>query len=292
MLGRMRDLVYQIKKLCRNSGEGSHETRYKRSRVLLLTARQLTGELGYIHMKVTSLKPKHIDALVAHWRSQNLAVGTMKTRMSHLRWWAKQIKKENVIARENSYYGIEDRIFVVKYSKGLDLCDKKVNEINDDYVKASVLVARAFGLRKEEAIKIIPTLADQSHRLFLKASWCKGGRERTVPILTEQQRYALDNAKSVAGSGSLIPSNLTYYQQRRHYEYLTNKIGLSKLHGLRHHYAQMRYRTLTGWDCPVLGGPQRHNLSTPQRKIDDETRLQISSELGHNRISIVANYIG
>ncbi|GAB3112559.1 hypothetical protein GCM10027217_41860 [Pseudomaricurvus hydrocarbonicus] len=37
--------------------------------------------------------------------------------------------------------------------------------------------------------------------------------------------------------------------------------GLSKLHGLRHAYAQERYRELTGWNAPANGGPAAVHIS-------------------------------
>jgi hypothetical protein len=40
----------------------------------------------------------------------------------------------------------------------------------------------------------------------LKGSWTKGGRPRTVPITTPEQRAVLDAAHRLAGSGSLIPA--------------------------------------------------------------------------------------
>jgi integrase len=50
----------------------------------------------------------------------------------------------------------------------------------------SLRLQRAFGLRREEAIKLQPRWADRGDHLQLKASWTKGGRERTVPIRTER----------------------------------------------------------------------------------------------------------
>lgn len=197
-----------------------------------------------------------------------------------------------MIARSNDYYSIENREYLSALSKACDVSDQQLERIEDDYVKASVKLAKAFGLRKEEAIKIIPTLADKGHHLFLKASWCKGGRERTVPIQTDYQRDALNSAKSIAGSGSLIPLHLKYHQQRSRYDAITRVVGLKKLHGLRYQYAQIRYRQLTGWECPHSGGPDRRSLRGEQKAKDIQARLQISEELGHNRIQIVANYIG
>ena len=81
----MRDLNYQLKMLCRHSHEGSFETRVGRERQLTAIANQL-HELGFRQLQATSLKQKHIRALVDHWQRQNLTPGTIKNRMSCLRW--------------------------------------------------------------------------------------------------------------------------------------------------------------------------------------------------------------
>ena len=58
---------------------------------------------------------------------------------------------------------------------------------------------------------------------------------------------------------------------------------MSKLHGLRHAYAQQRYFELTGWKTPVAGGPTSDSLTTDQRALDSKARAMISCELGHAR---------
>jgi hypothetical protein len=101
----MRDLNYQLKQLCRRNRDGSFATQRDRARVLDLVANQLQ-EAGFRHLGATSLKPKHVEGLVARWQAEGLAVGTIKNRMAELRWWAEKIGKSNVIARDNHHYGI------------------------------------------------------------------------------------------------------------------------------------------------------------------------------------------
>jgi integrase len=156
----------------------------------------------------------------------------------------------------------------------------------------SLALQQAFGLRREEAIKFMPGYADRGDHLILKASWTKGGKERTVPIRTAEQRELLDRAHKLAGRGSLIPGNRNYVQQLRIYEGQTLRAGLSQLHGLRHAYAQQRYEELTGWKAPAAGGPLSKTLTPEQRDQDREVRLIISKELGHEREQITAVYLG
>jgi len=156
----------------------------------------------------------------------------------------------------------------------------------------SLRLQEVFGLRREESIKFQPSFADQGDRLVLKASWCKGGRARELPVRTPEQRALLREAHQLAGHGSLIPPARSYIQQRRVYERHSARAGLNKLHGLRHAYAQARYEELTGFPAPAAGGPTSRELSDPQRALDHQARLAISRELGHEREQITAVYLG
>ncbi len=287
----MRNLNYTLKQLCRHCREGSYATQRNRERMLTLMANELHA-MGYRQMQARSLKPKHIEGLVQKWQDHHLSIGTIKNRMAVLRWWAQKVDKRNVIARSNEHYGIPDRRFVTNENKAKDLTESQLNKIKDEHVRMSLELQRAFGLRREEAMKFMPSYADKGDHLRLKASWTKGGKPRTIPIRTEHQRDVLDRARELAGFGSLIPPQRSYVQQLRVYEGHTTRAGLSSMHGLRHAYAQDRYEELTGSKCPAVGGPDSNSFTPEQRELDHQGRMTISQELGHGREQITAAYCG
>ncbi|WP_236074995.1 integrase domain-containing protein [Teredinibacter purpureus] len=209
-----------------------------------------------------------------------------------MRWWAEKIGKQNVVAKDNAYYGIAERVFVTNTSKARDLHSELLEKITDPHIKTSLELQKSFGLRREEAIKFRPDYADKGSYIHLKSSWCKGGKARDIPIRTDEQRELVKRAHLLAGKGSLIPSHLMYVQQLRLYEKLTDAAGLSKLHGLRHRYAQERYRELTGWPAPACGGPSHKELEENERLNDRAARFAISQELGHEREQITVVYLG
>ena len=155
----MRDLNYQLKLLCKHSHEGSFVTRVGRERQLSAIANQL-HDMGFRGLKPTSLKQKHVQALVDHWLGQNISPGTIKNRMSCLRWWAEKVNKRAVVAGSNDFYGIPDRQFVSRESKAKDLAKEQLALVKDEHVRMSLRLQQAFGLRREEAIKIQPRWAD------------------------------------------------------------------------------------------------------------------------------------
>ncbi len=287
----MKDLNYQLSKLCRDNRDGSFSTQATRSRILDLIANQL-NELGFRRMQPKSLRPKHVNALISHWQDQGISIGTLKNRLSALRWWAKKVNKPSIIARDNGAYGIGRRSNVAKESKAKDLDDKKLSLISDQYVRLSLRLQAAFGLRREESIKFSPSYAMQGDHIKLKSSWTKGGRARIVPIRNDEQHKLLNEVLASARGGALIPPHLDYVKQLHRYERQIRNAGLSRQHGLRHGYAQLRYFELTGWVCPVRGGLPSKELNPEQRALDHKARAVISSELGHTRVSVVAVYIG
>lgn len=94
----MNDLAYTLRQLCKRNRDGGHDTQAGRLRTLMLMSRQLR-ELGFRQMRASSLKGKHVEALLALWEAQGLSAGTVKNRMVYLRWWAEKIGKAGIIPR-------------------------------------------------------------------------------------------------------------------------------------------------------------------------------------------------
>ena len=233
-----------------------------------------------------------MQALVNKWQRHGIAVGTIKNRMAAIRWWARKVNRRASVARSNDFYGIASRRMISSFSKAQTLSAAQLARIADRHVYLSLELQRAFGLRREEALKFRPNYADRGDRLVLKASWTKGGKSRVIPIRTDEQRKVLRRVWQLVGNNSLIPTERSYIQHLRVYVRQIMNAGLSKMHGLRHAYAQERYRELTGWSCPLAGGPKSQSLSPNDRRIDKAARLTISHELGHVREQIVSIYIG
>lgn len=273
----------------------SFQTTSDYKRIVHHALKTLNG-YGFKLHSITQLKQKHVDKLIDSWKQESLSVGTIKNRLSVLRKVTEATGREQVI-KSNLDYQVGSRQYVSTISKGIYDIDLKL--IPDPYLRASLLLQKEFGLRREEAIKFKPHQADKGNLLELQASWTKGGIPRSVPIISKSQRECLDQIKKIVKKGqSLIPEGKTYKQQKNNYNYLTHKNGLRNLHGLRHAYAQQRYESLThqltnghGWKSPIQGGPKKTELNPFEKNIDNRARLMISQEMGHSRIAIVRSYL-
>lgn len=273
----------------------SFQSRDDYKHILRLVMQQL-HQVGFTLSSVNQLKQKHIDRLVTDWTADKLSAGTIKNRLSVLRLTATLIGKKNLM-RSNQDYGIAGRQYLPTVSKGIHAFDFAL--IKHPYVRMSLMLQQAFGLRREESIKFKPHQADKGNAIELQASWTKGGIQRILPISTPEQRACLDQAKAlVKANSALIPEGKSYKSQRIQYDNQVRLAGLSNPHGLRHAYAQQRYLALTnrlthgyGWKAPIEGGPERKSLNADEKKIDEQVRLMISHELGHSRVGITKSYL-
>jgi site-specific recombinase XerC len=293
----MNRLEYQLVKLCERNRDGSHATQANRKAMLSLFTEQLK-DFGYKinQMRPSDLKGRHINALVGKWKSEGLSTGTIKNRMTTLRWWAEKVGKAEIV-KENSVYGIENRVYVTNTDKSISIQDLDLSLI-DENIAQSLRLQDAFGLRREESMKFQPEYALDGQRIEnakyirLKDSWTKGGRSRNIPITNDKQRHELRNAYALAvnNGGSMIPQNKTYKTHLASFERVTHALGVGQTHGLRHGYAQTRYLELMGFPCPAVGGSR--SLTSEEIAKDKEIRMLISEELGHSRINITSVYLG
>jgi site-specific recombinase XerD len=289
-MGIKHDLQRSVNQILQSARVGSYETQDARKKILYLFSNDLVT-LGYGLRHIKGLQEKHITAVLKSWMKSKVQNSTLKNRTAALRFLCKCINKPSII-KSNDGMGIGKRKYLPTENKAIHNPD--FSKITNPYVYVSLQLQRVFGLRREEAIKIKPHMADKHQYLELSSSWCKGGRSRIIPINTEEQHYWLEQAKMQAGKfgNSLIPEKKKYINQRDIYDKQAQRAGLRNLHGLRHAYAQNRYKELTGWNAPIAGGPRLRQLTLEQKYIDHQARMIISEDLGHSRKFITSNYLG
>jgi len=166
---------------------------------------------------------------------------------------------------------------------------------------AIVQLARATGMRLREAILAdLPRLSREAERLakINIQEGTKGGRagasaHRWITV-NDHIRGALEFAKQVspAGSRNLIAPDedyLTILQEIIRPSRVTiHAHNLKGFHELRAAYACERYEQITQHRAPINGG----ECCQLNPRLDREGRKQVSYELGHGRIDVVAAYIG
>jgi integrase len=256
---------------------------------------------GFKLLDVHGLRTRHVKYLVDSWVKEELMPGTIQTRLSYLRTFCEWINKKGMIPSTDLLVPKEFAVrnYVTKVDKswsgqGVDFCEaiKRV-EVADPFVAIQLRMQLGFALRSQESWLLRPELADcQTH---LAVRWgTKGGRDRVVPIDSDEKRDLINQAKVWANknSGSLIPVGYTLKTWRRHYYYITTKCELTRAkgavpHGLRHQAAIALYESITGVQSPV-----RHGEGFVKPANDEYARQVVAETTGHSRPQITSAYLG
>ncbi|GLO14345.1 hypothetical protein PPUJ20028_29280 [Pseudomonas putida] len=175
------------------------------------------------------------------------------------------------------------------------LCDQQLR------AAAIVLLARATGMRLREAILAdLPRLSREANDLgrINIQDGTKGGRAgASAPrwiAVDHHVQDALGFARQVSPGGSrnlIAPdeSCLNVLQEIiRPARDVLHAHNLKGFHELRAAYACERYEQITQHPAHINGGL----CCQADRNLDREARRQISYELGHGRIDVVAAYVG
>ncbi|MGH8320247.1 MAG: phage integrase N-terminal domain-containing protein [Steroidobacteraceae bacterium] len=277
----------------------SFATQDKRADVLYAGFKRL-HELKFRMEAVTSLRGKHIEALAKDWEERRLSASTLQNNLSIFRTFAEWIGKAGMVRGIEHYLGSgttarssiarEDKSWS---GKGVDVV-AKIEQVcqKDARVALQLELQLAFGLRAREAMQLRPNLADKGTYLSITHG-TKGGRDRVEPIRTAEQRGLLERAKTFCATLSSSTSDpcRKLSQWKNHYYHVVRSCGVTRddgitSHGLRHQYANERYRELTGRDSPVRGS------ATIDREADHAARRVLAEELGHCREDITTHYLG
>ncbi|MEW6168642.1 MAG: integrase domain-containing protein [Pseudomonadota bacterium] len=277
----------------------SHATQDKRADVLYAGFAELR-QLGYRLDSVTSLRGKHVEALVSSWHGRGLSASTIQNNLSIFRTFSAWIGKTGMVEGVARYLGagVASRTSIAREdrswsAKGVDVAAKLAEvRSKDARVALQLELSLQFSLRPREAMQLRPTIADKGSYLAVTLG-TKGGRDRVVPIDTAEKRALLERAKTLAAHRSASTSDpaLKLHQWKNHYYHVVRSCGITREngftpHGLRHQYANDRYKAVSGAASPVRGG------SAADRETDRAARLIVAEELGHSREDITTHYLG
>lgn len=298
MNNKLRSALFSVNEFAKQVESYSHASLADMRHMLHRCMKDL-HQLGYKIGHINGLKAKHIHVLVEHWKKQEKNPATIKNYMSKLRKAAVLLDKATLVKGSNDAYQITRRSFTPTHNKAIHNLD--FAKCTDPLIRLSLEAQLLFGLRREESMKLVPSEAWHGNTLKVKPSWTKGGVGRTLPITNQAQLNWLYKAsKTIKPHHSLIPENRTYKTHLSHYQRQVELLGVKKLHGLRHAYAQNQYHELTAQLspdktpllCPIQGGKPYKELSSKEKIIDRTAREILSTLLGHSRISITRIYCG
>ncbi|AJE03597.1 integrase domain-containing protein [Geobacter pickeringii] len=242
-------------------------------------------ESRYGLQRIDTLKPHMVESYLHSLHERGLAPSTMSGKLSAVREVAKAVGKANIVARDNSAYGVSRQgcRYNPQQANGAKLAEIRATlhtqaEGGDRValmMRAADALRQQFGLRAKESLLTSKTIG-RDGRTYLVVEGAKGGRPRELEVRTVGQQAAV---RLVAGTAErlgnanhrLIPPELAlkeaYDAQRNTWRALggTRENG-AHMHAERHAYAQAR-----------LG--------------ETGDRRTVAEELGHGRESVTAHYV-
>ncbi|MFS6896346.1 integrase domain-containing protein [Pseudomonas aeruginosa] len=238
----------------------------------------------------------------------DLAVSTAQNRLSSVNRTMAALRGDQCVKLPSPSKALGMQRSTVRHSVPQGQDREQVKQIVDalcsrDQRRAAaiVMLARATGMRLREAILAdLPRLSREANglgRIDIQDG-TKGGRTgASAPrwiTVDDHVRAALGFAQQVSPVGSrnlLAPSEsyLSILQEIvRPARETLHAHNLKGFHELRAAFACERYEWITHHRAPINGG----QCCQLDQCLDHQARRQISYELGHGRIDVVAAYIG
>ncbi|PKO71529.1 MAG: hypothetical protein CVU20_06615 [Betaproteobacteria bacterium HGW-Betaproteobacteria-14] len=283
----------------------SLETRRERRLILRRCFAEL-WEIGFRLKRPGALGDRHIQALATRWYEEGLVVASWHNRISILRTFSEWIQKPGMVRDVQDYFqGIDTtRVTAAQTNRAWQpngvMPEDVIEQARqlDERLALYLELQFEFGLRVKESIEMRPAhCLVESGKAIEIYEGTKGGRLRRVDILNDDQRRVFDMARDVAArtrSGRLRWNDLTWRQAQRRFYYQMNKLGITRkqlgitAHGLRHGYAQDRYRDLTGQPPPLMVGEGK----LIDRDAHHQAGIQVARDLGHGRPGVSTSYYG
>lgn len=303
----LKEVLGKHKKAAASGGKAvGFATQAARQEILEQGFKELRG-LSYKLEDVRHFKERHMLILGHAWEDKKLSASTIQNRISVFRIFAEWIGKPGMI--RGSVHYVKNPQHVARHGvaqtdktwsgQQKSLAEKLVSlQAQDAHVAMQLELQRAFGLRMREAALLKLHQADKGS--YLAVNWgTKGGRDRVIPIQTDQQRDVLTRAKLLLlnKTSSLIPENYTFKQWKSHYYYVCQQHGISRKngitsHGLRHERLNEIYQEITGQASPIKTEKNSNGKMPVDAELDQIARQEIAETAGHCRATIAAAYIG
>ena len=280
------------------SSKASHENRWKQFADYLKSAG--INDVRKVNLSVVEQYGRHLRALVA---GEEMSIAYAQNLLSTVNVVMETMRKDKALAiKPAQWVGKRSHLrTTVPATLERSRTDETVRRLCDNgQVRIATVaeLARSFGLRFREASLLNAKQAVKEAKRLGRINitqGTKGGRgngsDRWIPV-DENQYRLLSRAERLQDKGNnLIPPDNSYIQWRNHayYEWgVANKdTDINGFHDMRAAYACERYQDITGFPASVVAGKRQ-----AEKALDTQAKLILSQELGHNRLDVIAAYIG
>ena len=193
-MSRKAILINESDQVLGQSRKGSHTTRLWRKYVM----RKIINELILLKIAPPSLKnlnDTHYEMLIQYWRSQELSEVTISKNFSVLRFFYR-CASYGVQLPNNQKLGISTSR--KSYSRP-EISPDLIGRLKHPISQTILAFQLYFGLTKVESVRINLELSAQENALFIPRGVAHNGKDREIPILSEQQRQVIQDRKALLG---------------------------------------------------------------------------------------------
>ncbi len=221
--------------------------------------------LGFKIRKLTSLKAKHIRALMEAYGAEDKSAKFLHNRLSLLRTLAVWLGKEQIVGDLSDYFPKErtKRVTATETDRSWEANGVSPLEIIalakqfDERLAVMLSLQHFFAMRVKESIEFRPgnSLVDNGDAIEIDRG-TKGGKPRRFPIISDAQREVIAWARDVVASGKVKrvrwPECTWQQAQSRFYRLIDTRLGLTKdkrgvtPHGLRNGGLMDLYHVTSG----------------------------------------------
>lgn len=282
-----RNLSNQIDKVFRHTRQGSIKTRYRYQDGMNHFAKFLAET--FKKQNLNKIEDKHVQAYVEQMQESGYSKSYITTNLSAVRYFIDIKSGDSKMLSSNKELGVEHRTKEDRIG-----CNKawSFNEVQKfiEYAAKNkeiryadmVRIAYLHGLRIHEVARLDKNQLVNALKEGILIVKGKGGLVRNIPLNNKELVQRLcDNTKTGEKvfvnkdeKTHKIINNLQVFIYNHNKEFSNREDRNLTFHGLRHAYAQNRYRYFR------------------EKGIDDyNARLKVSKELGHFRMEITEIYL-
>ena len=284
-----RNLQQQKDSVMRNGHECSIGTRRRYNDALDLYCKIMATEFAKQNIK--KINNNHLERVVEVLQESGYSKSTVSNTMSAIRYFYRKAIGLKFRIKSNKELGVdsrgkEDRIGpnrAMTEKEKDDLIDCAFNKGRMDFV-FGISIANLLGLRIHEVFKLRRSTVKKALKSGKLRTVGKGGLVR-YQSLNNKQSDLLKGVLEWSDNGDdriFVKKNEAHRSIKDMQEFIAkNRDGIQKpgrykitFHSLRHKYAQDRYRELRD-----------------EGLTDLEARYQLTSELGHGRVSVTDVYL-
>lgn len=237
-MGLKSQLIAELNGLVSKDRQGSYQGRLMRQKQMIAIINDMIG-LGLAPEHLHTLRSKHLVALVSHWKSQKLSHSTIINKVG--------IFKRFCALCDNVEDFPSNDVLELKRSDDSkpkrSLSAALINAIAHPLIKSIAEFEVYFGLTKLESIRIQLKTAIQRSDIVISRALSFNARERIIPILSADQKKAVEFRKSLLGSKLSLTDILDERTLSVMYDGEINYLGYSR-QKLRVIYASMRANRL------------------------------------------------